>query len=186
MSSSRRQVLLLMVLVVSFLALLAQRFATFDGGVVFGGGRGPDFSAALRAEVSALELERLSRAGGEYTPGRDPWRFAEPPPPPRQEPLPVVQPMRVEPELAPPVAAVPPRPQPPAIDVQYLGRFGPKMRPIAVFVDQDGQTLYNMLEGDVLKGKFQVAQIGLESVQIAFVGFPDAPPARLAVHGAGR
>jgi hypothetical protein len=186
MSSSRRQVLLLVVLVVSFLGLLAQRFATFGGGAVFGGGRGPDFSAALRAEVSALELERLSRAGGEYTPGRDPWRFAEPPAPPRQELPPVVQPMRVEPDPAPPVAVVPPRPQPPAIDVQYLGRFGPKARPIAVFVDQDGQTLYNMLEGDVLKGKFQVAQIGLESVQIAFVGFPDAPPARLAVHGAGR
>jgi hypothetical protein len=187
MTSSRRQVLLLVLLVGSFLALLAQRFVTFGGAAVFGGGSGPDFSAALRAEVSALELERLSRAGGEYTPGRDPWRFAEPPAPPRQEPLAVVQPVRVEPaEPAPAIAAVPPRPQPPAIDVQYLGRFGPKTRPIAVFVDQDGQTLYNMLEGEVLKGKFEVAQIGLESVQIAFVGFPDAPPARLAVHGAGR
>ena len=30
-------------------------------------------------------------------------------------------------------------------------------------------------EGDVLEGKFVVAQIGYESVDIRFVGFPDWP-----------
>jgi hypothetical protein len=188
-SSSRRQRLLLLVLVAALLALVAQRFVGTGAATVFrGGAGGPDFARALQTEVAALDLDRLSRGGAEYTPGRDPWRFAAPPPPPQQqrvEPPPVVQPVRVE--VAPtPVVIEPPRPQPPAIDFKYLGRFGPKTRPIAVFVDQDEETLYNALEGEVLKGKFQVAQIGLESVQISFVGFPDEPPAKLPIHGAGR
>jgi hypothetical protein len=185
MSRTRRQAWLLGLLGAAFLVVLAQRFGGFGGALVFGGGRGADFAGSLETQVADLDLDRLAHGGAAYTPGRDPWRFEEPPPPPRLAPPPVVQPVRVEPPPTP-VAVAPPRPQPPAIDVQYLGRFGPQGRPIAVFVDQNGEALYNALEGEVLKGKFQVAQIGLESVQIAFVGFPDAPPATLAVHGAGR
>jgi hypothetical protein len=181
MSRSRRQAWLAGLLGVAFLAFLAQRFGAFGGALVFGGPAGAEFDSALETEVADLDLDRLARGGAAYTPGRDPWRFEEPPPPPRLAPPPVEQPAFVEPPPAP-VQVAPPRPQPPAVDIQYLGRFGP----IAVFVDQNGETLYNALEGEVLKGKFQVAQIGLESVQIAFVGFPDAPPAKLAVHGAGR
>lgn len=185
MNASRRQRLLLLLLVVAVAAMLANRYGGLGGATVFGGGRSsPDFSRALGTEVAALDLERLSQGGAAYSPGRDPWRFVEPPPPP-VAPMPVVRQVRAEPPPEP-VPAVPPRPRPPAIDVQYLGRFGPKARPIAVFKDQSGETIYNALEGDVLKGKFQVAQIGLESVQIAYVGFPDEPPAKLAVHGAGK
>ena len=46
-----------------------------------------------------------------------------------------------------------------------------------------GEELYNVREGAVLEGKFIVQEIGFESVAIAFVGFPDAPP---AAAGGGR
>jgi hypothetical protein len=184
-TTSRRKGLLFLLLAVAVVGLLARQLVGSAGSSVFGvGNGGPDFARALDTEVMDLDLERLERGGAELSPGRDPWRFSQPPPPPVAPP-PVVQPVRVDPPPRP-VAAVPPRPRPPAIEFQFLGRFGPKRRPIAVFLDQDGETLYNALEGDVLKGRFQVAQIGLESVQIAFVGFPDEPPTKLAVHGAER
>ena len=37
----------------------------------------------------------------------------------------------------------------------------------------------------MLEGKFIVQEIGFESVAIAFVGFPDAEPVRLAAGGGG-
>jgi hypothetical protein len=185
MTAARRKTLLLLLLAAAAVALLAQRFLDTTAASVFGRSGGEDFTRALESEVADLDLERLERGGAAYAPGRDPWTFVEPPPPAPVAPPPVVRPVRTEPP-PPPVPAAPPRPRPPAIDFQYLGWFGPTERPIAVFLDQNGETLYNALEGEVLKGKFQVAQIGLESVQIAFVGFPDEPPAKLPMHGAGK
>ena len=72
------------------------------------------------------------------------------------------------------------RPHPPEIDVRYLGSFGPRAHPIAVFADT-GTNVYNAREGDTLEGKFIVQRIGYESVDLAFVGFPDVPARRLGV-----
>jgi hypothetical protein len=72
-------------------------------------------------------------------------------------------------------------PQPPPVDVTFLGSFGPPTRRIAVFTD--GKTIYNAERGDTLSGKFVVHAIGFESVDLTFVGFPDVPPERLAVGG---
>ena len=63
----------------------------------------------------------------------------------------------------------------------FLGSFGPDGRKIAVFTDDDD--ILNALEGDVLNKKFIVGPIGYESVEMGFVGFPDAPPTRLAAGG---
>jgi hypothetical protein len=76
------------------------------------------------------------------------------------------------------------KPKPPPFTMSYLGSFGPPSRRIAVF--SDGKTIYNALKGEVLAGKFIVAEIGYESVDIRFVGFPDWPPQRLAVGPGGR
>ena len=70
-------------------------------------------------------------------------------------------------------------PKPPVVDLKYLGSFGPETRKIAVFYD--GSNIYNALAGDVLNGKFIVARIGYESVDLKFVGFPDTPAQRLAL-----
>ena len=71
------------------------------------------------------------------------------------------------------------KPKPPPFTLQYLGKFGPEERPIAVFTD--GKNILNVQEGEVIQGKFIVGQIGFESVEIQFVGFPNWPPQRLPV-----
>ena len=52
---------------------------------------------------------------------------------------------------------------------------------LAVF--SDGQEIFNVPEGDVLKEKFVVVKIGLESADLGFVGFPDTPAKRLEIGG---
>jgi hypothetical protein len=121
--------------------------------------------------------------------GRDPFRFGPPPPPPPPPP-----PSREELErrrreeeerlrrLAEERAAAL-VPRPPEVDFVYLGSFGPSSRRVAVFSSGEGEKLVNALAGDVLEGKFIVDRIGYESVDIKFVGFPDAPAKRLAIGG---
>lgn len=143
---------------------------------------------AETGEILALKSLDVGEVAGEYEPGRDPFRFYEPPPPPpapppRPQPPPPSQPVAPQP---PPGPTVPPKPQPPPIDVQYLGSFGPEAAPIAVFTDPDGEEIWNVRLGEAIEGKFRVVRIGYESVDLGYVGFPDEPPARLPVGGAGR
>jgi len=137
--------------------------------------------------VVGLRVADLEREPGDYAPGRDPFRFWAPPPPP---PAPPEEPdldalRRAEEEalaaLERPEEITPPKPVPPPVDVVYLGSFGPNKRRLAVF--SDGKAIFNVLEGGVLNEKFIVVRIGFESVDVGFVGFPDAPPERLAVGG---
>lgn len=72
-------------------------------------------------------------------------------------------------------------PKPPEFTLEYMGNFGPANRRIAVFTD--GKKIYNLQEGGILEGKFIVARIGFESVDIKFVNFPDEPAKRLAIQG---
>jgi len=154
--------------------------------------------AAVPADVPAdraleLDVAALAARQGTFTPGRDPWRFGHIPPPPptpeeiearRQAALVAEQQRKMQEEaqkqaevraLNPPP---PPPPQPPQFTMKFLGSFGPPRARLAVF--NDGKTIYNVREGGVLQGKFVVAHIGVESVDIKFVGFPDTPPQRLA------
>lgn len=144
-----------------------------------GAGNGDPLVVELR--VADLETEP-----GDYTPGRDPFRFgAPPPPPPPPPPEPDPEALRRAEEalaaLESPEEIVPPKPVPPQVDVVYLGSFGSEKRRLAVF--SDGKVIFNVLEGGVVKEKFIVVRIGFESVDVGFVGFPDAPPERLAVGG---
>jgi hypothetical protein len=141
--------------------------------------------------VEVLRVADLRPQAHSFTPGRDPWRFVDPPPPP---PPPVHQPTKAELEamrlaqerLAQEQAArlaaqqaEAARPKPPPFTMSYLGSFGSPEKRLAVFTD--GKTIYNVQERDVIDGKFIVAHIGYESVDIQFVGFPNEPPQRLAV-----
>ncbi|HEX2464227.1 MAG TPA: hypothetical protein VHR17_06335 [Thermoanaerobaculia bacterium] len=124
------------------------------------------------AEALKLDLDALAGGSVEIEIGRDPFRFAAPPPPPWRPPPPPPPPMAPPPPLGP---------QPPPVDVTFLGSFGPPQRRIAVF--SDGKMIYNAERGDTLGGKFVVHAIGYESVDLTFVGFPEVPPERLAVGG---
>ena len=63
----------------------------------------------------------------------------------------------------------------------FLGSFGSGRMRLAVFTD--GSEIFNVPEGDVLKDKFVVVKIGMESADLGFVGFPDAPAKRLEIGG---
>jgi hypothetical protein len=157
------------------------------GGVLgLGGEPGADYSDLLSTEVVELRADALLAHASEHRPGRDPFRFApaerpsaSPPvhiPPPTtvvRQPVP-----RAEETLEPLAAA---KPTPPPVDVKYLGYLGPRDRQIAVLVDEEG--IYNAMAGEIVKGKFRVDEIGLETVVLSFVGFPDAEPARLVAGG---
>lgn len=170
--------------------------ATAPVGAVPGAGRPSAAAKAPVDEVEELRFAALAIRPREYTPGRDPWRYVDPPPPPAPKPPPPPPPPSAEElerrRLAQEAldrqraaeAAEAAKPKPPPFTMSYLGNFGPPNRRLAVF--SDGKTIYNAQEGDVLAGKFIVADIGYESVDIRFVGFPDWPPQRLAVGSAAR
>ena len=159
-----------------------------ENGPRFGrGARGR--TAAIPETVVALDLDQLQIRPRDLTTGRDPFRFAPPPPPPpppppsreelerrrreEEERLRRLEQERLERLI----------PRPPEVTLVYLGSFGPAHRRVAVFADAQRDKLYNALAGDVLEGKFIVDKIGYESVDVKFVGFPDAPAKRLAIGG---
>jgi hypothetical protein len=113
-------------------------------------------------------------------PGRDLFDLREP----TRKPLPTATPAPPPPgdfrfigPLPPPPPT--PTPAPPAVTFKFLGSFGPKEHPIAV-VQQNDQIL-NVRAGDTLFGKFIVKKVGYESIDIGFVGFPEAEPRRLGI-----
>ena len=139
----------------------------------------------------ALQLDKLNPTTASYEGGRNPFAFyLPPPPPPPPPPGPTAEELEAlrraqEAEaarlaaLAQQRASQPVVPQPPPIPYTYLGRFGPSSRPIAVLTL--GEEIHNVLLGDILDGKFRLVTIGLESVELEYVDFPDVPAARLPV-----
>jgi hypothetical protein len=190
MTGDRRRRLLLAVLLVSVAIFVLARLPGWLARAGSGGaGPGVDGGPGVdEARVAELDVGRLAATPHDYSPGRDPFRYYVPPPKPVPPP-----PERTGPtaeELAALEAERQRRlreelanrgPQLPQIELTYLGSFGPPERPIAVF--SDGEQIYNAVEGDVLQGQFLVAQIGYESVDLAYVQFPQEPPARLGVGG---
>ena len=70
----------------------------------------------------------------------------------------------------PPPPPPPPVPVPPPFTYKYIGTFGGAANPIATF-SGNGQII-NARVGEVIDGKFVLRGIGIESVEIGFVGFP--------------
>lgn len=156
------------------------------GPVATAGGPSDDLPAPLE-----LRDEDLVPRPGSLRIGRDPFRFGQappppPPPPPSAAELAEQERARAAAEaerqrLLAEQARLDAIPKPPAVNLTYLGSFGPETRKIAVLFD--GQNIYNALAGDVVGGKFVVERIGYESVDLKFVGFPDTPAQRLALSG---
>jgi hypothetical protein len=195
--AKRQRVLLAVLLVVAAVAAWSQLLPRLggDGGMATGphGAGGRD---VVTVDIVTLDLDQLAAAPRDYSPGRNPFAYGEPPPPPGPTPEELAERARLEEErrraaeearLAAEERArllaenppEPPRPQPPEFRMTYLGSFGPSSRRIAVFTD--GEEIYNALVGDVLAGQFVVQDIGYESVAIAFVDFPEEPPRRFAI-----
>lgn len=184
MSRQRQQIVLLVALV----AILGFLVTRPNGSVrqLAPGWREDAPIAAWRPpeQVADVRLEELAAKPGEYRPGRDPFRFQAPPQPapapapPPPTPAPAARPQTPPQQQA---KAAPPKPKPPPIDFRYLGSFGPSESRIAVFID--AKDIYNARRGDVVKEHFVVRQIGFESADVGFVGFPDEPAQRLPLGG---
>lgn len=184
MNQRRVLVLVLGALVVYFAWSRGSELLGSRGGSAGVGGPAGQRSV-VDAEVEALRIGSLNRKTDVFTPGRNLFQFGAPPrkrvkptPAPKPPPPPQPQPQVAQ---AAPQPAQPPARRPPKIDFTYMGSFGPDGRRIAVFTDSE--TIYNAMVGEVIKDVFVVANIGFESVDIEFEGFPDAEPERLAVGG---
>lgn len=197
MSSERRKRVLLigLAIVVAFvawrqLAPYVAKIGSDPSGTSSAGRIGPSGGGKTSAlpEVVDLQLDRLEMEPGQFSADRDPFRFGverkPPPPPPQQDSESAMRRAlreakeREQQDMA---ARTPPAPKPPPIDVVFLGSFGPQNRKLAVF--SDGSEIFNVFEGDQLNEKFYVVKIGLESADIGFVDFPEAPAQRLEVGG---
>ncbi|MCY3592739.1 MAG: hypothetical protein OXH32_14025 [Acidobacteria bacterium] len=188
-SSNRPNPLLLGLLGVVALIAAWRYLPSFGGGPGFTRTTAADLRSTT-IDVVELSAYILDQAPPPSRPTRDPWSFgarpapeatgAEPEaPPPPEPPRPAIPETAVLPEKP---APEPLGTQPPPVDVFYIGSFGRSDNPIAVFIDAD-KSIFNALEGDLVKDKFEVQNIGYESVDLLFVGFPDERPVRLAIGG---
>lgn len=121
---------------------------------------------------------RTTREGG-----RNIFRYSEPPKTQeqidlekqremqRQQALEAARNQHSKTPTSPPPPSEPPKPKPPAIDFKFLGSFGPRNHMLAVF--SNGEEIMDVFEGEVFMEHFIVADIGLESVTVGFVGFPE-------------
>jgi hypothetical protein len=151
--------------------------------------------------VDPVRLDWLEAQSGSYRSDRNLFAFVEPPPPPPPTPPPPPPPppdqdkdgvpdfrdncvsvanadqgdvdrdgigtaCETDPELPPP----PPEPVPPQFTYKFIGMFGPAASPIATFA-REGE-IVNARTGEILEGKFILRGIGIESVEIGFIGFP--------------
>ena len=150
--------------------------------------------------IQPIHIEWLEPRSGSYRSGRNLFAFVEAPPPPPPvtkppEPPPdgdkdgvpdfqdncptVPNPDQTDidrngvgaacqgsMEIPPP----PPPPIPPDFTYKYLGNFGRASRPIAAF--SGGDQIVNVRVGETFGGRFILRSIGIESVDIGFVGFP--------------
>lgn len=148
----------------------------FGGGATeFGGAAGREFHAQ---QIVELRADLLQAQTGQYKGGRNVFEYHRKR---RPKPKPKPEPRKPEPEVKQAAASEPPAPKPPAFNMNYLGSFGPRERPIAVFVQ--GEDLYNLRVGDVVAEEFVLVRVGFESADIGFVNFPSVEPKRVAIAG---
>lgn len=158
-----------------------------------------DVSGAI-AGVEPVHKDLLEPQPGRYKSERNLFDFVAPPPPP-PPPTPAPPPDRdhdgvpdfkdncpdvynpdqadldhngvgdaCQQNFVPPPPPPPPEPVPPAFDYKYVGTFGSAKNPIATFT-RNGE-IVNAHAGDTIDNKFILRSIGIESVEIGFVGFP--------------
>jgi len=126
--------------------------------------------------VGVIHTEWLDSQSGSYRSERNLFTYKEPPPPPPPPPRKVV----VQPPPPPPVPQPPPQPVapvPPQFTYRYIGTFGTASSPIATF-SGNGQ-IVNVRVGETIDGKFILRAIGIESVEIGYVGFPAEQKTRI-------
>ena len=165
-------------------------------------------STASTPGVDPIHLEWLDSQSGSFKTDRNLFAFKEPPPPPPPAPPPPPPdsdkdgipdfrdncPKLANPDqtdldhngigdacqttpVIPPPPPPPPKPVPPNFPYKYIGTFGNPSNPIATFVS--GEEIINAHVGDTIAGRFILRGVGIESVEIGFVGFPNDETRRI-------
>ena len=196
MSKKRRQKIILAVLLLVLVVAVWKRVGSLTSRESSGVGAAPSVStrhSSAREDwrdelprVEELRIGELDRVAEELDEGRNPFRIGRPEPAPSPTPSKAEirkakKESRKSQKIEPVAPAAPPAPTPPPVDVVFLGSFGSERMMLAVF--SDGREIFNVPAGDLLKEKFVVVRIGLESADLGFVGFPDAPAQRLEIGG---
>jgi hypothetical protein len=137
------------------------------------------------ADVPFIRVQDLNAPRGRRgeEDGRNIFDFRAPtiPPPPTPTPAPPPPPAPGSKEFIGPMPppGPTPTPVPPEINFKFLGTFGPRDQPIAVLLQ--GDRLLNAHAGDVVFGRFVLRNIGYESIDVGFVGYPPGVTKRLGI-----
>ena len=156
---------------------------TGDDSAFAGRGRKAPVKEVGADDVPVLhqeDFEQVKGRSGSTDSARDLFGLADPTKRPQPTATPAPPPpgdVRFVGPLPPPPPT--PTPHPPEIAFKFLGTFGPKDRPIAVV--QQGDQVMNVRTGDTLFGKFILRKVGYESIDVGFVGFPEAETRRLGI-----
>jgi hypothetical protein len=149
-------------------------------------GRSASFGRGNETRIAPEEVPDINSEAFANRPGRiadasrDLFKFREPPPQPRKyvPPPPQYIPPNDSRFIGPrPPPPPPPPPVPPPIPFQFTGTFGPRRQPVAVIVEGDKLTIVKT--GDVVDQKFINRNVGYESLDVGFVGFPEKEVRRL-------
>lgn len=168
---------LVIALLFNFGGPLLSRFLDVAGLDRVGLGRGEFDISGL--ELVDLRLDELQRNAVAYAPDRNLFGYYVPPPKPVPPPPP---PIKQPPPPPPPQVYVDPGPpKPPPVDVKLVGIFGSKKKRIAVL--RDGAEVINVVVGETIKNKFIVREIGFQTVEFGFVGFPETDRVRIELGG---
>jgi hypothetical protein len=128
--------------------------------------------------VGMIHMEWLETQSGSYRSERNLFAYKEPPPPPPPPPPPAPVPVPVQP-VVPQPPPPPAAPVPPQFAFHYIGTFGTANNPIATF-SGNGE-IVNVRVGETIDGKFILRSIGIESVEIGYVGFPADVKTRIPI-----
>jgi hypothetical protein len=171
MSTERRQLLLLAVMVVVLVTAVYEMWPATSGAPAAasnredarGGPAGPGRAstpAAPDVHLEALDAEHPKPGAVD----RDLFRFRAAKAPPPQAPA-----MPPPPSHAPETPAPPAVPSVPPIALKFIGIIESPSQPqkIAVLSDGRGAPFYGK-EGDVVEGRYRILKIGVESIEIAY------------------
>jgi hypothetical protein len=142
--------------------------------------------AAARLSPSRTNIDPLRFESARLAPSIGPYRniftFEEPP---AVHLAPVRRTVITE-RPAPPAVTTSPQaahndvPVPPTLPWHCIGRFGPDNAPFVALAN-DAHEIVNARTGETIGGQFIIRSIGVESVDVGFVGFPATADKRIAI-----
>ena len=120
----------------------------------------PKIRLDLLAKVQSMELE---------TTGRNPFQFGQPPPPPapagpKIDPKKLLEAKKEAQKPEPPKDTGPPKPPPLNLSWKYFGYTSRRGSPQKKAFFLDGEEILTANEGEVIKRKYRVVRIGVNSV----------------------